>query len=276
MQNSSPAFKLKQLDLCSGVGCGFPLAGVQTGQFELIGLSEIDEWCSGILAKRYPGVTNWGDARSLRVREIRRQWSIDIITASPPCQPFSVQGKRRGSEDPRDCFPAVKRAIESIRPRYFCIENVPGLLSCKLKPQSDAFYLYRWLKQLARLGYDAEWLVCGSGHFAAPFRRERLLLVGIAKRDEQFWERATPWPEQARGAVEKARAAAKNRGIEPGFLERFLQSPQELPRPLGVQSRNSTVRRQREAIGNALDPRVAQIALERVLYLDRIWRQSEN
>ena len=56
--------QLTQLDLCSGVGAGFCLAGLQHG-FNLIGTAEIDEYCSGILELRYPGTHNYGDVQSL-------------------------------------------------------------------------------------------------------------------------------------------------------------------------------------------------------------------
>lgn len=181
-----------QLDLCSGTGAGFCFAGLRLG-FKLIGVADNDDYCGEILKLRYPEVTNYGDVRVLPVRDIRKQWGeIDLLTASPPCQPFSVQGKRQGEEDERDCFPAVKRAIESIRPKFFCIENVPGLLTCRRNPHSQTLYLQHFLRQITKLGYDAEWVCVGSGHFASPYLRERLLLVGISGSVKLDWERATP------------------------------------------------------------------------------------
>ncbi|GFE72261.1 DNA cytosine methyltransferase [Chroococcus sp. FPU101] len=259
---------LTQLDLCSGVGAGFPLDSIGAGGFELVGLSEIDEYCSDILFLRFPGVTNYGDVRSLPVREIRRQWNIDIITASPPCQPFSVQGKRKGADDKRDCLPAIIRAITSIRPKFFCLENVSGLLSCPYFPgEAVGSYFRNLLTTLAERGYDAEWLCVSSGHFGSPFIRERLLLVGVA-RSLIEWSRATPWPEQVRGAVEEIRGVGETRGIESPISREGLQLAFELDRPAGVKSGDEIVRNRREALGNALDPRVASVALRRVLYLD--------
>ena len=75
---------LRQLDLCSGVGAGFPLAGIKLEEFELVGLCEIDSWCQGILSTRFPEVPIYSD-----VRRLPRLTNIDIITASPPCQPLS-------------------------------------------------------------------------------------------------------------------------------------------------------------------------------------------
>lgn len=55
--------------------------------------------------------------------------AIDILTAGFPCQPFSVAGKRRGTEDERHLFPEVSRIINEVRPRLVFLENVPGLIA---------------------------------------------------------------------------------------------------------------------------------------------------
>jgi len=99
---------MNQLNLCSGVGVGFSLAGLRLG-FSLIGVSEVDPFCSEILSLRYPGVKNYGDVKGIS-KVFQSTDRLHLLTTSPPCQPFSVRGKRKGSEDPRDCFPHVLRA----------------------------------------------------------------------------------------------------------------------------------------------------------------------
>lgn len=110
---------LLQLDLCSGVGAGFCLAGLQRG-FNLIGTAEIDEYCSGILELRYPGTHNYGDVQKLAYTGAfgLRRGAIDLITASPPCPPFSTEGDRKGADDERDCFPAVLEIINKYKPKF--------------------------------------------------------------------------------------------------------------------------------------------------------------
>lgn len=121
---------LVQLDLCSGVGAGFPLAGLITGGFQLKGLCEIDKFCHDRLRDRFPEIPIHPDVRSLQFHSKE----FKIVSSSPPCQPFSVEGKRRGLADKRDCIPAVLHTIKSVQPNFFAIENVPGLLSCPLIP----------------------------------------------------------------------------------------------------------------------------------------------
>lgn len=264
---------IRQLDLCSGVGSGFPNAGLQLG-FELVGLCENDQWCDGILSKRFPGLPIVADVRSC-------DWGVeqfrpDLITASPPCQPFSIQGQRLGGADKRDCFPAVLRAIALLKPKYFAIENVRGLLTCPAFPGTNRLYFGGLLKDLQSIGYDAEWQIVSSGHFAAPWRRERLLLVGVARSLELQWERAIAWSEQIRSATAEVGSDRQNRSRQPGVSRDRFQSAYWLVRSerdaicFGVDSGDATIRRRRQALGNALDPRVAKVALERILYYDSL------
>ncbi|WP_099069310.1 DNA cytosine methyltransferase [Nostoc linckia] len=270
--------QLTQLDLCSGVGAGFCLAGLQLG-FELVGTAEIDEYCSGILKLRYPGIHNYGDVREIPRRAERRlgyymhPGRIDIITASPPCPPFSTEGQRLGADDERDCFPAVLDSIKQLQPKFAAIENVPGLLNCPYRPGDNKLYFRHILERLFSIGYDAEWLTIGSGHCTAPFIRERVLLVAVSRSLVIDWEKSATWTDQARGWIEGFRIAAKRRGIEPGYPLRVVRTPAELARPLGVPSRSPIVRKQRAAAGNLLDPRVASIALNRILYLNSLCRE---
>ena len=57
-----------------------------------------------------------------------------LVCGGPPCQPFSTAGKRLGINDPRgSLFMDFIRMIDYIRPRFFIMENVKGLMSAPLK-----------------------------------------------------------------------------------------------------------------------------------------------
>jgi DNA (cytosine-5)-methyltransferase 1 len=245
------------------VGAGFPFASLNYPQLKLVGLCEQDPWCSSLLSQRFPHAPIYPNIKTLPLEQLKTQ-SIDLITASPPCQPFSIQGKRKGSADPRDCLPFFVQAIQSIQPYFFCLENVTGLLS--VRNRDSSLYFQHFLQQISSCGYNAQWLCLSSGHFGAPFLRERLLVVGVSQR-LKFSPLPSGWSEQVRVSIEKVRSHRSQRGLRPGFPLQMLQSPNNLPRPLGIPSGNSTVRRQRQAMGNILDPQLAQVALERVLYL---------
>ncbi|WP_414589527.1 DNA (cytosine-5-)-methyltransferase [Scytonema sp. PCC 10023] len=259
--------ELKQLDLCSGTGSGFPLAALRVGGFKLIGFSEINTHCSDILEKRFPGIPNFGNINEFAITGGQCE-QPDIITASPPCPPFSIQGKRLGAEDPRDCFPAVVRIIEKAQPGFLAIENVRGLLTCPLRPRAKESYFGFLLSQLSRCGYDVEWQVVSSGRCGAPFLRERLLLVGVSQR--AVINRSESWAEQIRREFNQAGRIAAWASHQPHFSRGIFRDSAGLDQPVGLPSGDRTIRRRREALGNALDPRVAAIALRRIQYLHSI------
>ncbi|MBD1837209.1 DNA cytosine methyltransferase [Coleofasciculus sp. FACHB-501] len=190
------------------------------------------------------------------------------MTVSPPCQPFSIQGKRLGADDERNCFPAIVEAIREIQPNFIAIENVPGILTCPYRPRSGRTYFRHFLSCLDSCGYNTEWIVIGSGHFGASFLRERLLLVGVSQRLKPKWERATPWLDQARNAVEEFRTSPEGRVSKPGLVREALPFASGMDIPAGVKNGDRATRLLRVALGNALDPRVA---LKRVLYLSELF-----
>lgn len=148
------------VSLCSGVGL-FDL-GLEWAGFRTVQVCEIDDWCRGILERRFPDAAVHDDA-----------WTLDpaaceVVAAGFPCQPFSVAGKRGGQDDERWLWPAVERAIRLARSRYAILENVPGLADLGL----DVV-----LRDLAALGFDAEWSVFGADAIGALHIRERMWIV---------------------------------------------------------------------------------------------------
>ncbi len=55
--------------------------------------------------------------------------SIDVLTGGPPCQSFSLAGERRKNDKKDDLFSYYLKVIEAIRPKYFVMENVEGILT---------------------------------------------------------------------------------------------------------------------------------------------------
>lgn len=55
--------------------------------------------------------------------------SVDVLTGGPPCQSFSLAGERRKNDKKDDLFSYYLRVISAIRPKYFIMENVYGILT---------------------------------------------------------------------------------------------------------------------------------------------------
>ena len=88
--------KLKLLDLFSGIG-GFSYGLEQTQGFETIAFCEKDKFCQQVLRKHWNDIKIYDDIRDIKGSTIK----ADIITGGFPCQPFSVAGKQRGTDDDR-------------------------------------------------------------------------------------------------------------------------------------------------------------------------------
>jgi DNA (cytosine-5)-methyltransferase 1 len=200
------------LDLFSGIG-GFSL-GLERAGMRTVAFCEIDPYCRKVLAKHWPDVPIFGDIRELAVdegwlvsntdqrhqpakeqlpagRQRIRSNSIDVICGGFPCQDISVAGKGAGIEGKRSgLWSEYARIIGEVRPRYVIVENVSALLNRGLE---------RVLRDLATLGFDAEWHCIPASAIGAPHRRDRLWLV------------AYPGGEQHQGAGDANRREAAAR-----------------------------------------------------------------
>lgn len=98
-------------------------------------------------------------------------FAADLWWLSPPCQPFTVRGRRRDADDPRARpFLAVIDRLEEIRPTYVALENVPGFRGSRVHAKLR--------ETLGRAGYGAieERVLCPS-ELGLPNRRRRYYLV---------------------------------------------------------------------------------------------------
>jgi len=133
--------------------------------------AEIDKHASTVLAARHPNIRNLGDMTRITADEAE---AIDIIVAGTPCQDFSVAGLRAGLDGARGYLTLeFVRLLGQLRPRWFVLENVPGLLSMD---EGRAFGFI--LGEVAELGYGFAYRVLDAQYAGVPQRRERVFVVG--------------------------------------------------------------------------------------------------
>lgn len=103
----------------------------------------------------------------------RELGEIDVVIGGPPCQGFSVQ--RRGDDsDPRNNLVLEYiRMILDIRPRFFVMENVGGLLSPRGRP-----YLEQLKEKCESAGYVIQRDKLTASDFGVPQSRRRVFIVG--------------------------------------------------------------------------------------------------
>lgn len=168
--NASDMVLLRELALFAGAGGGI-LGGILSG-FRTVCAVEIEPYCRQVLLARQrdgilPKFPIWDDVRTFS----GTPWNghIDVITGGFPCQDISSAGKRAGIDGERSgLWREYARIIGEVRPRFVFIENSPHIRTRGL---------VRVLKDLAALGYDANWGVLGAHHVGAPHRRNRMWIV---------------------------------------------------------------------------------------------------
>lgn len=101
---------------------------------------------------------------------------IDLVAAGPPCQSFSVLGRRGALEDPRGKL-ALKyfELVSEIKPRAFIFENVPGLIN--VNKGRDWEQLLEFAKK--KTGYHLHVTRLNAVTFGVPQQRERVVIVGF-------------------------------------------------------------------------------------------------
>jgi DNA-cytosine methyltransferase len=166
-------YRLKIVDLFSGIG-GFSYAAEQiVGGFETIAFVEQDDYCQKVLRKHWHDVPIYSDIRSFNAKEYK---DADIVVGGFPCQPWSVAGSQRGSEDDRDLWHEMVRVIEDIRPRWIIGENVSGFVTMPMG-------LRRSLIDLESIGYKAIPYLIPAAAVDAKHRRMRCWIVGHTEHD---------------------------------------------------------------------------------------------
>ena len=160
---------MKVIDLFSGIG-GFSLGLESTGGFETVQFVENNKWCQKVLAKNFPNVPITGDIRNYEGQE-----QADVVVGGFPCQPFSVAGKRKGTEDDRHLWPEMLRVIKASKPRWVIGENVRNLTSIQ-----DGMVFEQVCTDLENEGYEVQSFIIPASAVNAPHQRYRVWIVAYS------------------------------------------------------------------------------------------------
>ncbi|MBS4750407.1 DNA (cytosine-5-)-methyltransferase [Carnobacteriaceae bacterium zg-ZUI78] len=170
---------MKFFDLFSGIG-GFRM-GMELEGHKCIGFCEVDKFARKSYKAMYEtkGEVEFHDIRQITDQDFRQfRGQVDIICGGFPCQAFSLASRRLGFEDTRGTlFFEIARATKQIQPRFLFLENVKGLLS-----HDSGRTFGTILATLDELGYDVEWQILNSKDFEVPQNRERVFIIGHARR----------------------------------------------------------------------------------------------
>lgn len=163
------------LAICAGVG-GLELGlSIAVKDYRTVCYIERESFSAATLVARMEGQSLdtapiWDDLTTFD----SKQWlgKVDIISAGFPCQPWSVAGAKKGTEDDRWLWPSIARIIREVEPNLVFLENVPGLLTGGLE---------HVLGDLAEMGFNAEWGCISAREVGASHKRERVFILAYSR-----------------------------------------------------------------------------------------------
>ena len=149
--------------------------GFERNGMKCVFSSEWDKHSQSTYAANF-GEIPAGDITQIAAKDIPK---FDVLLGGFPCQPFSSIGRRQGFEHPTQgtLFYDIVRILEHHKPSAFLLENVKGLTN------HDNGNTWRVIQEtLESLGYDLQTKVLDAANFGVPQHRERIYIVGFAKK----------------------------------------------------------------------------------------------
>tara|TARA_Y100000592_G_scaffold42010_1_gene66789 strand:+ start:2669 stop:3676 length:1008 start_codon:yes stop_codon:yes gene_type:complete len=168
---------MNHLDLFSGIG-GFSL-GLERAGFKTIAFCEKELYCQMLLQKHWKGVKIYNDIKECKGKEIKETYGrVDLLTGGFPCQPYSVAGKQKGTDDDRYLWPEMFRVIKEVQPTFVIAENVRGIINIQ-----DGMVFETVCSDLESEGFEIQTFIIPAAGVGAPHKRERVWIVGYSKHN---------------------------------------------------------------------------------------------
>ena len=264
---------MKLLDLFSGIG-GFSYGLEKTG-FQTVAFCEMDKYCKLVLQKHWKGTKIYNDVKEITKEKLEADGVElpEIITGGFPCQPFSIAGKQKGTNDDRHLWPEMFRIIKELKPRWIIGENVRGIVNIQ-----DGVVFETVCTDLESEGYEVQAFNIPAAGVGAPHRRERIWIVANSRRtlrqgtelreknenetrkeDADQHQRSSSSPElnvanasAGRRASQKTEVSTRGNGIE---HQSWWQSEPDVGRVAnGISGRVHRLK----ALGNSIVPKIAE------------------
>jgi site-specific DNA-cytosine methylase len=177
------------VEICGGAGGLGSGAALVQGMEHLLLVDKWDVACQ-ILRTHKP----WSSER-VKCAEVKDfnfvplRHAIGLLSGGPPCQPWSVSGRRKGIDDPRDLLAWIHTLVGTVEPEVFVFENVPGLVS-----EDNSEYLSMILERLrqptqltTRYGVMAG--ILDAADYGVAQNRRRVFILGFKNQSAAFAHR---------------------------------------------------------------------------------------
>ena len=161
-------------------GCGGFSLGASAARVEIKGFCELDDSIREIYK------LNFKDAKSINnnISKITKKdlecfgrRKIDIVIGGPPCQGFSLSGKR-DEGDPRNVlFEDYLKIVNQVKPKVVFLENVSLLLT--MKDGKGNLVKDNIMRKFEESGYKCNFHVVNAADYGVPQNRKRVIFIGI-------------------------------------------------------------------------------------------------
>lgn len=161
-------------------GCGGSSLGYTQAGFKSLSAVDNNPLACESYKLNFPNAEVWNrDIKRVTPKEILSNFGVlkgdlDLLDSSPPCQGFSIAGKREVLDERNELFLYTKRFIEVLQPKTFIIENVDGLLKGQMKGIFNNI-----IEDLSSLNYRIKWKSMNSLYYGVPQSRQRLIIMGV-------------------------------------------------------------------------------------------------
>ena len=172
---------MKTIDLFAG--CGGMSLGFELANYNILFALEKDDWASETYAFNSPttpliakDITSIDKPQNVLLKDME----VDGIIGGPPCQGFSLSGDRDPKDPRNSLFMDYLRFVNVFKPKFFVLENVPGILSSKTREKDFVHKLIKF--EAEKIGYKLHFFTLNASHFGVPQTRNRVFFIGL--RDE--------------------------------------------------------------------------------------------
>ena len=213
----------KVLDLFCGAG-GFSYGLDKNSHFKTVVALDFDEQAADTFKRNMPEAeVRVGDITDSTTKKeiisLAKKEKVNMIIGGPPCQGYSMKGKKLGLNDPRNfLFREYLGIVKELKPEVFVIENVKGLLL-----SSNGWFRDEILSEIKKLGYNVEYGVLNASDYGVPQARERAIFICSKKLSIPLPKATVKKRVTVRDAIGDLAYLESNEG---GFEQEYITNPQ--------------------------------------------------
>ena len=165
------------LDLFCGAG-GMSYGMHKNKHFETKVALDINEKLAQTFAKNIQSAELIiGDIQDKKIKEkivnLSKEKKVNMVIGGPPCQGFSLKGKKLGLDDPRNfLFIEYLHLVQELKPDVFVIENVKSLMST-----SNGWFKNQIISEIEKIGYEVSVGIVRASDYGVPQNRERVIFL---------------------------------------------------------------------------------------------------